>query len=425
MEILRPTPTQLLWQQQEFGLFCHFGINTFYGKEWSDGTLDPKGFAPTALDPAQWVDIAQQAGAKYLILTAKHHDGFCLWPTATTEYSVSSSGFEGDVVALTAAACERAGMKFGLYLSPWDRNAACYADKDAYDDFYARQLDELCTRYGELFELWFDGAGSEGRVYDWDRFMSIVERRQPQALIFNMGRPTVRWVGNEDGLAPESVRYVVESVEKSAFTDEGEAVGAPKYLPPECDVAIRQNWFWQPDDAHTLKSTEHLLGIWYRSVWRGANLLLNVPPDRRGLLDDRDSARLLEATRELKKRIATPLASTLRREGSAWILDFGTPQPCDHLMLQEPIEQGQRVFGFRVLDDAGRQVLAGHTIGHKTVLPFAPARTKYLRVELTDSLPCAAISGAGAFETSFDSLPGLGATLDYGAWAAKADRPPA
>jgi alpha-L-fucosidase len=404
-------------------MFCHFGINTFYGKEWSDGTLDPSGFAPTHFDPAQWVDVAQRAGAKYLMLTAKHHDGFCLWPTQTTAYSVSSSGCSLDVVGEVSRACERAGMRFGLYLSPWDRNATCYSDPQAYDRFYARQLEELCTHYGELFELWFDGAGSEGRVYDWERFMEIAHRHQPQALIFNMGRPTIRWAGNKDGLASDPNPYVVKSLDVSAFTLDQEE-HEEKYLPPECDVAIRQNWFWQSDDAHTLKSLEHLLGIWYRSVGRGANLLLNVPPDRRGLLDEADSRRLLDLHQALEHRFANPLASSLRAEGGAWLLDSGAEVEVDHLVLMESIAQGQRVFAYRVLDERGHEVTRGATIGHKKIDAFPRVRCRALKIELLDpSLPGAVLEGASAYLTGHEELPRLGAKLDYEQWAAKADRP--
>jgi alpha-L-fucosidase len=259
--VATPTPGQLAWQQAGFGIFCHFGINTFYGKEWSDGTLDPKAFNPTELDAGDWATAAAAAGARYLVLTAKHHDGFCLWPTDTTEYSVKSSPWRGDVVERTAQACRDAGIGLGLYLSPWDRNAPCYADPAAYDEFYQCQLTELCTRYGPLFEIWFDGAGSGGRRYDWDGITRVIDEHPPGAMVFNMGRPTIRWVGNEDGLAADPCWYEVDG----------------EYLPPECDVPIRRHWFWQPDDEQTLKSLEHLLAIHYRSVGLGAGLLLNVP----------------------------------------------------------------------------------------------------------------------------------------------------
>ena len=240
-----PTPAQLHYQQEHaFALFLHFGINTFYGKEWSDGTLDPAGFNPTELDTRQWVDTAKEAGAAHVILTAKHHDGFCLWQTDTTDYSVASSPWKdgkGDVVAELAEACRDAGLGLGLYLSPWDRHEESWeTDHAAYDAFYLRQLEELTTRYGPIYELWFDGAGSEQHPYDWDAIMDVIDRNQPGAMVFNMGRPTVRWVGNEDGLASDPCWYTVSETEKSMYTDAREGLpGGGWYLPPECDVSIR------------------------------------------------------------------------------------------------------------------------------------------------------------------------------------------
>ena len=190
--IAKPTKQQLEWQDMEMGMFCHFGLNTFMDREWGDGTDSPECFDPKALDCSQWVLAAKKAGMKYLILTAKHHDGFCLWPTKTTDYSVKSSPWEngkGDVVKLCSEACEKEGIHFGLYLSPWDRNAPCYSNKEEYDKFYLRQLTELITQYGPLVELWFDGAGSEGREYDWASVMEAINKYQPKAMVFNIGTP--------------------------------------------------------------------------------------------------------------------------------------------------------------------------------------------------------------------------------------------
>ncbi|UEJ83474.1 alpha-L-fucosidase [Brachybacterium halotolerans subsp. kimchii] len=199
---LRPTPEQLAWQREGLGVFFHVGVNTFAGLEWSDGTLSPRIFDPTDLDVDEWVRIAHDLGAAYVVLTAKHHDGFCLWPTATTDYSVRASLWRqgrGDLVAEVAAACERWGLGLGLYLSPWDRHAPEYADPARYDALYLAQLRELCAGYGPLHELWFDGAGSAGREYDWEAIGDLVDELQPGAMVFTMGRATIRWVGNEDG----------------------------------------------------------------------------------------------------------------------------------------------------------------------------------------------------------------------------------
>lgn len=230
-----PTPGQLHWQRTGMGVFFHFGLNTFHGLEWSDGTLDPATFDPDQLDADQWVRTAKRAGAGYVVLTAKHHDGFCLWPTATTDYSVRSApwrGGRGDVVAEVAEACRHHDLGLGLYLSPWDRNAVCYPDPAAYDAFYLTQLEELCSNYGDLFELWFDGAGSQGRTYDWQRIAALVERRQPQAMVFNMGRPTIRWIGNEDGLAADPVVYVVSDTKLDNYTTVTVDLAERLYLPP-------------------------------------------------------------------------------------------------------------------------------------------------------------------------------------------------
>lgn len=406
-------------------MFCHFGINTFYGKEWSDGSLSPQGFNPTRFDAAQWVETARNAGMKYLILTAKHHDGFCLWPSQTTDYSVRSSPFKGDVVAEIAKACANSNMPLGLYLSPWDRNASCYTDAAAYDRFYCAQMTELCTQYGELFEIWLDGAGSEGRFYDWDAIMNVIDRYQPNAMVFNMGRPTIRWIGNEDGLADDPCRYAVSDLQISAFTQASEKLNAHRtYLPPECDVPIRQNWFWQDDDIATLKSTEHLLGIMYRSIGLGANLLLNLAPNREGLLDDNDTSRLLETVTERRKRFASPLPLRLQKTRNGFELHFESLVEFDHLVLREDYSKGQCVNGYRVLDgETGREIVAGITIGQQKWHVFKQVRAHKLRVEWTENTsPDALLIGAEAYLTGHDSLPSLGKPMDYDAWASKADK---
>ncbi len=395
--MIKPTPGQLAWQEAELGIFCHFGINTFYGQEWSDGSLDPAGFNPTRLDARQWVETAQAAGARYLIFTAKHHDGFCLWPTETTDYSVAWSpykGGRGDVVGEVAQACREAGLPLGLYLSPWDRHEPCYADAEAYDRFYVRQLTELCTRYGPLFEIWFDGAGSEGRVYNWEMIMAVVDRYQAQAMVFNMGRRTIRWVGNEDGLAADPNYYVVA----------GEGTEG-RYLPPECDVAIRRNWFWQPDDLHTLKSVEHLLGIYYRSVGLGGNLLLNVPPNREGLISTEDRTRLLEMTAARRRRFAAPIPARLSQQGAVVWADFGAEVAFDHLILSEDLVDGQQIDGHRVFAPE-ICVAEGVTVGHKRIHVFPTVRTARVRIELNTEQ--ARLARVTACKTGYEALPRLG-----------------
>lgn len=381
----KPTAGQLAWQEAGLGVFFHFGVNTFNGREWSDGTLSPQTFNPADFDAVQWIDIVRQAGARYVVLTAKHHDGFCLWPTETTNYSVKSSPWrdgKGDVVGELAQACREAGLGFGLYLSPWDRNASCYADPEAYDRFYAAQLTELCTRYGELFEIWFDGAGSEGRSYNWDANMAVIDEHQPQAMVFNMGRKSIRWVGNEDGLASEPVTYVNDGA----------------YLPPECDVAIRAHWFWQADDAHTLKSKEHLLAIWYRSIGLGAGLLLNLGPNSQGRVDDADAARLLEVSTELAQRFADPITSTLDGD----VVSFGEPVTFDHLELREDLRDGQHLTAYRIMAD-GKEITRGQAVGIRRWHAFPAVTASQITIEGAGGY----LEAVTAFRTGYEAAPEL------------------
>lgn len=387
MSVPSPTPEQLAWQRMRLGMFLHFGVNTFFGAEWSDGTLPAEAFDPKELDADQWADVAASMGARYAVLTAKHHDGFCLWPTATTDYSVASSPWRdgrGDVVGEFVSAFRRRGIAVGLYLSPWDRNAACYEDAAAYDDFYCTQLEELCTRYGDLVELWFDGAGSDGREYDWDRIMAVVREHQPGAMVFNMGSPTIRWVGNEDGMACDPVEYVTDLLDLNNYGDVTMGQGAGRYLPPECDVSLRRGWFWAEDDQP--KSLNHLLGIHYRSIGMGAGLLLNVPPDRRGLIPEEDVARLREWRDELDSRFGHPVEARLERDGKGWRAVFPEATRLDHVALEEDYSDGQRITRHRVLLD-GRLLAEGLTVGEHRLHAFAPAEVTELAVEVEGDEP--------------------------------------
>ncbi|ABM06431.1 alpha-L-fucosidase [Paenarthrobacter aurescens] len=381
MTHLVPTPAQVRWQQLEFGVFIHYGINTFAGKEWSDGTVPASIFNPTELDAGSWVRAAKEAGARYLVLTAKHHDGFCLWPTVTTDYSVASSPWrdgQGDVVREAADACAEHGIGLGLYLSPWDRNAECYNDPAAYDDFYVQQLTELCTGYGPLMELWFDGAGSVGREYDWGRIIAVVKEHQPEAMIFNMGQPTIRWVGNENGLASDPVNYVVDRTSDTQYTETSSGLLAELYLPPECDVSIRRGWFWHPDDQP--KSVEHLLAIYYQSVGMGANLLLNLPPDSRGRLPDEDSARLREWKRELDRRLSGVVEASVENHDGQATLSFPASVTFNHLELVEDLSSGQRIRRHVVAAD-GVDLADGMTVGNRRIhqLPATTASRLHVR----------------------------------------------
>ena len=381
-ELARPTKQQVEWQDMELGVFCHFGINTFHDKEWSDGTLDPATFNPTELDAEQWVKAARDAGAKYFMLTAKHHDGFCLWPTSTTDYSVKQSPWrngKGNVVKEVADACKKYGVKLGLYLSPWDRHEPCYKDKEAYDEFYKRQLEELLTGYGELVEVWFDGAGSEGREYDWPGIIALVRKHQPNAMIFNMGVPTIRWVGNENGVAPYPCWNTVKKEDVLQFS-QGRGKVDPEggvWLPAECDGRIRRNWFWHSNDAQTLKSVDKLMDMYYRSVGHGCNLLLNVGPDRRGLFPEQDASRLREFGAEIARRFSKSLGST-SGTGDHLSISFQRPIWVDHAVTMEAIQNGERVrkyFIEALVENRWRTVAEGTAIGHKKIDSFPAVRT--------------------------------------------------
>ncbi|BFH70669.1 alpha-L-fucosidase [Paenibacillus dendritiformis] len=387
-----PTPQQMAWQDLELGMFFHFGINTYCDQEWGDGTDSPELFNPAELDARQWIGTAKEAGFKYVILTAKHHDGFCLWPTKTTDYSVRSSPWrngQGDVVREVADACREEGMKFGLYVSPWDRNAPCYADPAAYDDFYAEQLTELLTGYGPLVEVWFDGAGSEGREYDWKRIIGLVKRHQPDAMIFNMGAPTIRWVGNEDGVAPYPCWNTAESARVSMFTSDMNTwmEETPGWVPAECDVPIRKrHWFWHPNDEHSLHSLDHLMDLYYRSVGHGTTLLLNVSPDNRGLLPEPDAKRVLEFGAEIRRRFGQPLGS-VSGTGSGLELALDGEALIDHILTMEDIAYGERVRAYTIEAEAGgkwKPVAAGSAIGHKKIDRIEPTQTSRIRIRVTE-----------------------------------------
>ncbi len=406
LPLLKPTPGQLAWQRRELGVFFHFGVNTFAGLEWSDGTVPPSAFDPQCLDARQWLGVAHEAGARYVVLTAKHHDGFCLWPTATTDYSVASSPWRdgrGDVVAEVAEAAAEYGLALGLYLSPWDRHAPCYPDAAAYDRYYQAQLEELCTRYGPLAELWFDGAGSQGREYDWAGIGTVIARTQPEAMIFNMGNPTIRWVGNEDGLAEDPVDYVVDRTDFSQYTVQTTKLDSALYLPPECDVSIRRGWFWADHDRP--KSLEHLIAIHYRSIGMGANLLLNLPPDHRGLIPATDVDRVRGWRAELDRRFADPIPATLTSTGpGGWHADFGRRVRIDHLELHEDYSDGQRIRHHRV--SAGDRVLAeARTVGNRRLHVFPAVETDAVTIEVEGPQP--RLAKVRGYATGVESLPSI------------------
>lgn len=404
-ELAKPSPQQLAWQDMELGMFCHFGMNTFCDQEWGDGADSPEIFNPEQLDARQWARTAKRAGFKYLVLTAKHHDGFCLWPTKTTDYSVKSSpwkGGKGDVVREVADACREEGLQFGLYLSPWDRHEPCYPDKEAYDDFYAEQLTELLTGYGPLVEVWFDGAGSQGREYDWNRIIGLIDKYQPDAMVFNMGRPTIRWVGNEDGVAPYPCWNTATTARESMFTSDMMTwmEGTPAWVPAECDVPIRKrHWFWHPDDEASLRSLEDVLDIYYRSVGHGATLLLNISPDNRGLLPEVDVERVIEFGDEIRRRFGQPVGQT-SGEGTELLLKLEFIQSVNHAIIMEDIAHGERVREY-VLEALShgewKELVRGSAIGHKKIDRFDTVETDQLRVRILSSVEQPLIRNLAAY----------------------------
>ncbi len=380
---LRPSPQQLGWHELEIGVLVHFGPNTFMDREWGDGTANPSVFDPKQLDAEQWVRAAKAAGAKYLIMVAKHHDGFCLWPSRHTDYSVRRSPWKqgkGDVVREVEQACRKHGLGFGIYLSPWDRHDPRYADNKKYDDYYAAQMTELATRYGPLVEFWLDGAGSEGHIYDFVRYVRTMRTYQPNALLFAsldfMPYGDIRWVGNESGFAHEENWNVVDNY------------GILRWRPAEADTPLRHgHWFWHPDSEKRLKSLEELMEIYHKTAGRGAQLVLGIAPDNRGLLPEVDAQRLAEFGAEVQRIYGKPLAAA--DPHNPHILNLPQRRLVDRVVLAEDLTYGQMVRSFTVeawSGDRWVEVARGSTIGYKRIVLFDPVETIRLRVEITAGL---------------------------------------
>jgi alpha-L-fucosidase len=409
----RPSPSQLAWQRDELALFLHFGVNTFTDREWGDGHEDPAIFDPAGLDALQWARAARAAGARALILTAKHHDGFCLWPSRLTEHSVARSpwrGGAGDVVREFTDACKREGLRAGLYLSPWDRNAPVYGDSPRYNDFYCDQLTELLTRYGPIAEVWFDGANGEGpngrrQVYDWPRVFSLVRRLQPQAVMFSDAGPDVRWCGNEAGAAgdpnwstmdPAAVPYPgAPGNAVIAALQHGDPHGAV-WRPAEADTSIRPGWFHHAAEDTGVKTVEQLTETWFTSVGRNSKLLLNVPPTREGRLHATDVARLAALRARLTASFAEDFAVGRRVQWHATgprtavaEVDVGRIVSAGIVRLEEPIAQGQYVARYAVhgaVDGDWQELARGTTVGHRKLDRFDATAVRKVRVTVEDAV---------------------------------------
>ncbi len=412
---VKPSRNQLNWFDMEFYAFVHFGPNTYTDREWGDGTEDEKIFNPEKLDCDQWVEAIKAAGMKGMVLTAKHHDGFCLWPSQYTEHSVKNSPCRKDIVKEAALACRRGGIKFGFYLSPWDRNSKYYGTP-AYNDYFCNQLTELLTQYGDIFYVWFDNACGEGpngkkQVYDFPRYFDLIHKYQPEAVIFNDFGPDIRWCGNEAGTARHAEWAVVPSElchYSKVQTGPGPLAqeGSLSYLyntekelgtmanilyskglvftPSEIDTSIRPGWFWhQEEEPHSL---ERLFAVYLSSAGGNACLNLNIPPNKEGLFDERDVKRLKELGTLLKQEFGKEIPASVNKEEGGGptqpVYRITTEKPqknIRYVVLQEDIAQGQRVESFRILAEfaSGSQypLYQGTCIGHKKICqlqdPFA------------------------------------------------------
>lgn len=399
-------------------MFIHFGVNTFTDKEWGDGSEDPRIFDPLRFDAAQWARTAKASGFKAMILTAKHHDGFCLWPSDTTTHSVLRAPYrfgQADIVGEFVAACRAEGLRPGLYLSPWDQNAASYGDTPRYNDFYCAQLTELLTRYGPLAEVWFDGANGEGpngrrQQYDWPRYFGLVKQLQPEAVIFSDAGPDVRWIGNERGSAGDPNWSTVDPAVVPYPGADGPAVidmlqhGSPSgsvWRPGETDVSIRPGWFYHAAEDQKLKTVQELVDIHFASVGRNSKLLLNVPPGRDGLIATPDRDRLLEFRAAIDALFRVDVSAGLKPKwkgkGNLGVaeLDLARPIPVGIAALEEAIAQGQSVARYRLegKDRGDWKVLSrGETIGYRKLDRFPTTVVRSVRLVVEEAVDTPRIS---------------------------------
>ncbi len=451
-----PDSQQLAWQKLEMTAFIHFTINTFTGLEWGEGDESPELFMPSEFDARQWARIISEAGMKMIILTCKHHDGFCLWPTRTTDHSVKYSrwrGGKGDVVREVKEACDEYGLKFGIYLSPWDRNAESYGNSPEYNSFFMEQLKELLTWYGKVDEVWFDGACGEGpngkvQVYDWDAYYRLIDRYQPEAVTAIMGED-IRWVGTESGygretewsvtaFAPggsEESKRINEKLGLNAMSEDlGSAeiinkAGKLFWYPAEVDVSIRPGWFYHPEEDDKVKSLEKLFDIYINSVGRNAVLLLNIPPDKRGLIHEKDEQRLKEFKAYLDRTFERNIAfrAFTRYPGARKSVDgkedtythiddlpaeieykFPFAEDFNVFMIKEFIPKGQRIEQFKLeafVNDEWLELASSTTVGYKKLLLFPTVKSDRIKLTVSQSRDNAMISEIGLFLEPDTILP--------------------
>lgn len=438
-----PTPRQLDWHRSQYAAFVHFGPNTFTGVEWGTGKEPAEVFNPTQLSTDQWCETFKKAGMKIVVITAKHHDGFCLWPSKLSSHTVTKSPWragKGDVLAELSKSCAKFGLKMGVYLSPWDRNHPAYGTP-RYNQVFSGMLKEVLTQYGEIHEVWFDGANGEGpngkrQEYDWPLFISTVREFAPKAVIFSDAGPDIRWVGNEQGKAALTnwSRLNRDEFEpgtsKSDQLTEGHEKGT-HWVPAECDVSIRPGWFWRAAENDKVKSLAALKEIWYASVGQNANLLLNVPPDTRGLIHEKDVAALLELRKYLDATYSTDLAKGAKvttdselspafggrnltdgKEDTAWVadsgrnsgnlsIDLGKVKRFDRVFMAEDVRLGQRVKRYsiyaEIAPDVWEPVATGTTIGHNRLHAFAPVLARRIRIDIQDALAQPTLASFGVY----------------------------
>lgn len=409
-----PSNTQLVWHDMEFYLFVHFGPNTFTNKEWGLGNEPEDVFNPTQLNCSQWCNIAKAAGARGIIITAKHHDGFCLWPSKFSTHTVKESKWrngKGDVLKELSEACKQNGLKFGVYISPWDRNHPQYGTA-AYNDVFVGMLKELFQRYGPIYELWWDGANGEGpngkkQVYDWDRFKRTVAELSPNTLVFSDIGPHIRWTGNEKGIAGftnwnllDTAGFTPGAGAPSADTLNTGNIYGKNWIPAECDVSIRKGWFYHNDEDATVKTPQQLFGLYLKSVGRGANLLLNVPPNDKGLISAADSASLVEfkklkescfKTNLLKQAMIINKVHTNKTDFKREVgihLQLKKPVLINCLVLRENIRNGQLIKKMNILVINNGEVV--HTIpittvGHKRIITFTRTEATEIALVITNA----------------------------------------
>jgi len=423
-----PTQSQLAWQDMEYYFFAHFGPNTFTGLEWGKGTEKAEVFDPKDLDCDQWCRIAKAAGAKGIMITAKHHDGFCLWPSKYSTHTVRESQWKngkGDVLKELSAACKKYGLKFGVYLSPWDRNHPAYGTPK-YNDVFVNMLKEIFTNYGPIWELWWDGANGEGpngkkQVYDFARFEKVVRKLSPNTIIFSDIGPDARWCGNEKGYAGKTNWDLLDTAgfkrgagaPPTDTLNQGNVWGK-NFIPAECDVSIRPGWFYHQKEDSLVKTPQQLFEIYSKSVGRGANLILNVPPDQRGLISKYDSASLMA----FKKLREESFANDLSRKGTSFFvnnkkktiavntdysnnkileritaphsqsieIEFKNAQKMNCIVLEEDLKEGQNCAKFTIqLLNKNKELIKeinGTTIGHKRILTFPETEVRAIKFSI-------------------------------------------